>query len=103
MWLTFHESHFWASVELWTAARTDPVIAGALLPGERKLGAVIRETVDGMWGPDLTGHPRYPLLRDLLLTSMRGVALTYSFDRRDPRRDPHIAQWVALARELLDL
>lgn len=102
MWLTFHESHFWASVELWTAARTDPVIAAALLPGERKLGAVIRETVDGMLGPDLAGRPRYPLVRELLLTSMRGVALTYAFDRRDPRRDPHISQWVDTARTLLD-
>lgn len=103
MWLTFHESHFWAATELWTAARTDEVIAAALLPGERKLGGVIRTTVDAMWGPDLVDRPRYPQVRELLLTSMRGVAMTYSFDDRDPRRDPHIAQWVDTARVLLDV
>ncbi len=102
MWLTFHEPHFWAAVELWAASRTDDVLAGALLPEERKLGGVIRAAVDGMWGPEFVGHPRYPQVRELLLTSMRGVALTYSFDRRDPHRDPHIAQWVDTARILLD-
>lgn len=103
MWLTFHEDHFRASIELWTAARTDPVIAAALLPGERKIGGVIRTTVDRMWGPDLVGHPRYPQVRELLLTSMRGVAVTYAFDRRDPRRDPHLAQWTDIARALLEV
>lgn len=102
MWLTFHEPHFWAAVELWTAARTQDGVAEALLPNERRLGGVIRASVDRMWGPELAGHPRYAQLRELLLTSMRGVALVYAFDRRDPRRDPHIAQWVDTARVLLE-
>lgn len=102
MWLTFHEPHFWAAIELWTAARTNDGIADALLPAERKLGGVIRASVDRMWGPEMAGHPRYPQLRELLLTSMRGVALTYSFDRRDPRLDPHVPQWVDTARVLLE-
>ena len=32
MWASFHEPHYWAAVELWTAARTEDVIAEALLP-----------------------------------------------------------------------
>jgi len=103
MWSTFHEPHFWAALELWTAARTNDGLAEALLPGERKLGGTIRAAVDRMWGPELAGHPRYPQLRELLLTSMRGVAMLYAFDRRDPRRDPHIAQWVDTARLLLEV
>jgi AcrR family transcriptional regulator len=103
MWLTFHEPHYWAAVELWTAARTNDGIAEALLPNERRLGGVIRASVDRMWGPDLGGHPRYPQLREQLLTSMRGVALVYAFDRRDPRRDPHIPQWIDTARVLLEV
>ena len=102
MWLTFHEPHFWAAVELWTAARTNAGIADALLPAERKLGGVIRIAVDRMFGPELAGHPRYPQLRELLLTSMRGAALTYSFDRRDPRLDPHLPQWSDIARLVLE-
>ena len=40
-------------------------------------------------------------MRETLLTSMRGVALTYGFDPRDPATDPHVAQWQGLARALL--
>jgi AcrR family transcriptional regulator len=103
MWGSFHEPHYWAAVELWTAARTEDVIAQALLPEERRLGGVIRSSVDEMFGAALSGHPRYPQLRELLLTSMRGVALTYGFDHRDPRTDPHLAQWKDTAHVLLEL
>ena len=41
-------------------------------------------------------------VRDLLLTSMRGAAMTYTFDRRDPAADPLVGQWQDLARTLLD-
>jgi hypothetical protein len=50
----------------------------------------------------LVAHPRYPQVRELLLTSMRGVGLTYAFDPRDPRTDPHLRIWKDLARSLLE-
>jgi AcrR family transcriptional regulator len=102
MWETHHEPHYWAAVELWTAARTNHDIAGALLQEERRLGGSVRLAVDAMFGPEVTEHPRYPLVRDLLLSSMRGAALTYAFDRRDPDSDPHLADWKTLAHTLLD-
>ena len=49
MWRTYQQPYFWASVELWTAARTDPALAAALLPVERRLGAAIRRTVDAFF------------------------------------------------------
>lgn len=101
MWETHHEPHYWAAVELWTASRTNDEIAAALLAEERRLGGRIRAAVDGMFGPGLVRHPQYVALRDLLLAAMRGLALTYAFDRRDPARDPHLDQWKDLARRLL--
>lgn len=103
MWMSHHEPHYWAAMELWTAARTEDAIAEAMLPAERWLGGAIRTSVDQMFGPALAGHPRYAQLREVLLTSMRGVALTYGFDRRDAKRDPHLSQWKDLARLLLEL
>jgi AcrR family transcriptional regulator len=103
MWMSFHEPHFWAAIELWTASRTNEWMAGALLPVERHIGGVIRTSIDQMWGPELVGHPRYPQLREMLFSSMRGVALAYTFDRRDPRRDPHLPQWVDTALVLLEI
>lgn len=101
MWQTFHEPHFAAALELWTAARTNPDIAEAALPGERLLGDVIDATLDRMWGPGLADQPNYPLTKELLFTSMRGAALTYLFRPADPMTDPHLDQWVEIATTLL--
>jgi AcrR family transcriptional regulator len=101
MWETHHEPHYWAAVELWTASRTDDDIAAALLAEERKLGGAIRSAVDGMFGPEVAAFGHYAMLRDLLLAAMRGQALTYAFDRRDPAGDPHLEQWKDLARQLV--
>ena len=100
MWATFRQPFFWASVELWTAARTDPALAAALLPAERRLGAAIRRTVDAVFAP-FAERERYTLVREMLLTSMRGVALTYGFDPREHTTDPHLDQWKRMARSLL--
>ncbi len=101
MWETFSEPHFWAAVELWTAARTNEGLRAALLPEERDIGAAIRAGMDRFYGPALTTHPRYPQVRDLLFTSMRGVGLAYALEHRDPRTEPHLALWKQVARDLL--
>jgi AcrR family transcriptional regulator len=101
MWETFSEPHFWAAVELWTAARTNEELRAALLPEEREIGAAIRAGMDRFYGPELVAHPRYPQVRDLLFTSMRGVGLAYSLDHRDPRTEPHLELWKQVARTLL--
>jgi len=102
MWETFSEPHFWAAVELWTAARTHPDLRESLLPEERAVGAAIRAETDALYGPEIVRHARYPQVRELLFTSMRGVGLTYAFDPRDPRTDPHLRLWKDLARTLLE-
>lgn len=101
MWETFSEPHFWAAVELWTAARTNEELRATLLPEEREVGAAIRADMDSFYGPELTANPRYPQVRDLLFTSMRGVGLTYALEHRDPRTDPHLSLWKDTARTLL--
>ncbi|WP_224402229.1 TetR/AcrR family transcriptional regulator [Pseudonocardia sp. ICBG1034] len=101
LWESFAEPHFWAAVELWTAARSNSEIAEALRPEEKRLGAAIRASMARMFGDELAGRPRFKQLRDLLLTSMRGTALTYTFDPRDPAGDAMLPQWKDLARVLL--
>lgn len=102
MWLTFHEPHFAAAMELWVAARTNPEIAHSLQPGERLLGDVIGIAVDRMWGRDFVDHPHFSLVKDLLLTSMRGAAMAYFFRPNDPNTDPRLPQWIDVAATLLD-
>lgn len=101
LWATFQEPHFWAAIELWTAARTNEALAAALRPEERGLRAAIREVTDAIWGPEIAAHPNYEQLRELLFTSMRGAAMPYAFEDRPPRTDPHLELWKSIAHRLL--
>jgi AcrR family transcriptional regulator len=101
LWETFRQPYFWAAMELWTAARTDEDLRRELVRAERRLNRAIQHVVDTMYGPALSSHPAFPETRDLLFTSMRGVAVTYSLQDRDPATDPHLPLWKALARRML--
>ncbi len=101
LWQTFRQPYFWAAVELWVAARSSPSLAEALLPVERELYVGIRRQIDKMFGEELVAKPHYRTLRTLLFTSMRGVALTYSFSPRE--REPHLVLWKEAARALLEI
>jgi AcrR family transcriptional regulator len=101
-WSTFEQRYFWGSMELWTAARTDERLRATLHPEERRLGTAIRHVIDALFGPRFSSHPRYPLVRETLLTSMRGVAMTYAFDQRDRTADPHLPMWREIAYLLLE-
>ncbi|SFP86754.1 transcriptional regulator, TetR family [Geodermatophilus dictyosporus] len=101
LWATFQEPPFWAAMELWTAARTDPGLRAALRTEERRLRAAIRRVADGIWGPEVAAAPRYAEVCELLFTSMRGVACVYAFAERPAATDPHLALWKGLAARLL--
>ncbi|MDA3627719.1 helix-turn-helix domain containing protein [Saccharopolyspora sp. WRP15-2] len=101
LWETFHEPHFWAAMELWTAARTNPALSAALRPEERRLRRAIRSVSDRIWGPAVCDHPVYPQLREMLFTSMRGAALAYAFEDRSPTRSAHLDVWKSITRRLL--
>ena len=101
LWKTFRQPYFWAAMELWLAARTDPVLRSELAASEHRLGRAIENVIATMFGPSHSSHPAFADTRDLLFTSMRGVALTYAIEDRDPDADPHLQRWQGLARTLL--
>lgn len=102
LWATFTGPLFSAALQLWTAAQHNPDLAASLVPHERELGQRIRAAAAAMFGERNASHPRFGELLSLLLSSMRGVALTYTFEPRDVGTDPHVASWCRLAREILD-
>ncbi len=103
MWATFQEPPFWAAMELWTAARTDPALRSALREEERRLRAAITAVADSIWGREIASAPLYADLCEVLFTSMRGVALVYAFEDRPAATDPHRALWKRLAARMLAL
>jgi AcrR family transcriptional regulator len=101
MWADFHQPYFWASIELWIGARHSKELRDALGPTERVLYQSIYDTLDTLFGPVLSARPRYRQVMEILVSSMRGASLTYAFQNRRPGRDPHLAYWTQMARDLL--
>ncbi|GAA2093086.1 MULTISPECIES: helix-turn-helix domain-containing protein [Brevibacterium] len=103
LWSSFSEPNFWAAVETWVAARTDAELAGQIVDHERSVLRRVRANAHVLAGPQLSAHPRFPQVLDLLFTSMRGMALTYAFSGRPMDTEPMRATWLASARVLLDV
>jgi AcrR family transcriptional regulator len=96
IWERFHGPLFVASMELWTAARTDPELRAALLPHERRLGAQLRELSAEVFGERVARHPASEAVYQVLLTSMRGQAMTSFLQPEAPRSGPHLQHWRAI-------
>ena len=54
-----------------------------------------------MFGREFASRESFGDLVSVLLSSMRGVALTYTFEPRDHTRDPNLPTWQRLARRYL--
>ncbi len=102
LWRTFQGPLFRAAVQLWAGAEHNEQLRTALAPRERELGRRIRASVGALFGPERAAHPDFGELVSLLVSSMRGVALTYAFDARDHRREPSLPSWRRLAHRYLD-
>lgn len=98
---TFTQGYFWAATELWIAARTHEELRDALLPGERDIARAIRTAMDVFFGEQLVAREGYEGLREILFTSLRGMALTTSFDPREEPTKRHVERLKQLARTVL--
>lgn len=96
LWGTFGMRYFWASVEVWLASRTDAGLRDRLAPSARQLGALVDVAFARLFEGRFEDPARLAAVQRLLLTSMRGVALTYAFRRGDQRTEPMIPVWCEL-------
>jgi AcrR family transcriptional regulator len=96
LWNRFHGPLFTAAMELWMAARTDPELRAALLPHERRLGRQLRELAVEVLGENVAAHPAAEAVYHLLMTSMRGQAMTYALAPDVSRDGPHLQHWFDL-------
>ncbi|HWD01224.1 MAG TPA: TetR/AcrR family transcriptional regulator [Amycolatopsis sp.] len=101
VWETFRGPLFRASLELWVAAKSNPNLARALAPHEHEVGRSIRHAVTIIFGPRLAARKQFGDLITLLLSSMRGTALTYTFEPRPHGEEPALTIWKKLAHTML--
>ena len=95
VWERFHGPLFVAAMELWTAARTDAELRAALLPHERRLGVQLRALAFEVFGEQVARHPAAEAMYQVLLTSMRGQAMTYAL-QPDAPRSQYLQHWLTI-------
>jgi AcrR family transcriptional regulator len=103
LWLTYEGSLFWAAMELWLGARTDSTLREHLLPQEEQLTRIVWDLCDELFGRALVAKPAYADFRDILISSMRGVAMTYAYNDRPKKTDPHREMWLRMGMTMLQV
>ncbi|GAA1228963.1 TetR/AcrR family transcriptional regulator [Pseudonocardia alaniniphila] len=92
---------FGAELELWGAARTDERLRTALRSAERGALAELHAVIDAIFGPEIAARPRYPIVVDLTVQLMRGLAISASLQERVREEEPLIDHWADIVRGLL--
>ncbi|WP_209371851.1 TetR/AcrR family transcriptional regulator [Brevibacterium renqingii] len=101
LWTGLMHKSFFSALELWTASRTDDELADSVRSHEKVVLDRVRDNAKDLFGPVVAAAPDYDEIFTMLFASMRGMAVTYTFSRRDPRHEPMIGTWQSVARSLL--
>jgi len=100
LWADFNSPTFDVFIKLWVAAADDPDLYARLVPVERRLAGEISSLCDEILSPRITSDPRWPKRINLVLSTVRGLALTEHFEPRGSRRrDP----WPSARATLIEL
>ena len=91
---------FFASLELWVAARTDPALHAALFEAEREVGRTIGELTAEVshLAPD---HERFEDLIELTIHMLRGMGLQRILREDDAKRRRHVALWKRIVLQTI--
>ncbi len=92
---------FVAELELWAAARTDPVLRDVLRREEKRARTDLYRVIDEVFGADLVHAERYPLVASLTVQFLRGLAISDVL-RGEGGTERLIADWIAVARAILE-
>lgn len=101
LWTGLMHGSFFSALELWTASRTDDELAANVREYEKFVLDRVRDNAGELFGSTITGKPEFDDVFTMIFASMRGMAVTYTFSRRDPHREPMLATWQRTARTLL--
>jgi AcrR family transcriptional regulator len=96
LWQCFSGTMFQVSMELRTAARTDPELRPVLVAGERALRDRIFAQARALFGKDVAEQPGIERALDLTLQLMIGAAMTGVLHKDDARLRDLIDDWKVL-------
>ena len=101
LWAGLMHSSFFTALELWGASRTDDLLAEKVRNHEKTVLERVRDNAREVFGPKICASERYEHMFNILFSSMRGMAVTYTFSHLDPATEPMIGEWQRTARTLL--
>jgi AcrR family transcriptional regulator len=96
LWQCFSGTFFQVTMELRTAARTDPELRPVLVVAERSLRERIIAQARTLFGKDVAEHPGLERALDLTLQLMIGAAMSAVLHKDDGRLDALIDDWKSL-------
>ncbi len=96
LWQCFSGTFFQVTMELRTAARTDPELRPVLVAAERGLRDRILAQARTLFGRDVAEHPGLERALDLTLQLMIGAAMSGVLHGPDHRLDELIDDWKSL-------
>jgi AcrR family transcriptional regulator len=82
VWADYSSDLFRAGIKIWVAAADDPELHERLVPLERRLRRMIRETIAELGGERARDAALMAKL-DLCISTVRGLALTQAFEPRE--------------------
>jgi len=94
LWQRFRGDLFYAANELWTAARTDPILHQALSASERQLGRRHRQLIADLLGEEIASLPNFALALDTTLNLMRGMAVTGILRDDESKEQALLEGWI---------
>ena len=98
MWEVTSGDLYGATLELWTASRTDPVLRSRVDAVERRLGREVRELAGRLLGPEIASRPGFEERVQFALGVMRGISLLEGFH---PDAKARARQWAFARRQLV--
>ncbi|QBS41972.1 TetR/AcrR family transcriptional regulator [Nocardia sp. CS682] len=66
---------FWAALEMWVGARTDPELLAAFLPLEHRLFELMHTSIRDVFRAEFPNDPRVPTITEFTIEIMTGLAL----------------------------
>jgi AcrR family transcriptional regulator len=100
LWDSFSGDLFKATLELWTAARTDPGLRARVGEAERRIGRGQIELFAELLGPVSTRRPDFEERVQFAVGVMRGLAVLDSFHTDPPAR---ARQWKFNRSQLVEM
>lgn len=84
---------FYAAVELWVAARTDPELRANLVAEEERVFREMRALYAEALGPDLADDPRAATLVEFTVDFLSGLSMTAMLTGKRPEQEKNVEQW----------